>query len=177
MDESESGDSLYLTVSGTDRVASVLERVAQFTRLQGQGDANALLLVIRELLMNALVHGNESKVSRMVLVRIARMGELFEVQVDDEGEGFDYETLDLDLPDDPQSLEGRGRGRGLVLVHELSKTLVFERGGRRVRAIVRPDGTRPESAFGGFGPTKGNKFNRKKYSREATCTNPMGKSL
>jgi anti-sigma regulatory factor (Ser/Thr protein kinase) len=139
MDESESENSLYLTViSETDQVAVVLERVAQFTRSQGQRDTNALLLVVRELLINAIVHGNESKASRMTLVRVARRGEAFEVQVDDEGEGFDYETLDLDLPDDPQSLEGRGRG--LVLVHELSEALVFERGGRRVQAIVYPDG-------------------------------------
>jgi anti-sigma regulatory factor (Ser/Thr protein kinase) len=169
MDTSESEDSLYLAVgSETAQVAAVLERVAQFTRRQGQGDTNALLLVIRELLINAIVHGNESKTSRIALVRIARRGEHFEVQVDDEGEGFDYETLDLDLPDDPQSLDGRG----LVLVHELSKELAFERGGRRVRAIVYPDDIWQESARGGFGPAENNK-----YVREASCTSPMGKSL
>jgi anti-sigma regulatory factor (Ser/Thr protein kinase) len=169
MDESETKGSLCLTVSETDRIASVLERVAQFARRLGQKDNNALLLVVRELLMNAIVHGNESKVSCTALVRVTRKREFFEVQVDDEGEGFDYEKLDLDLPDDPQLFEGRGRARGLVIVHALSDALVFERGGRRVRTIVHPNG--------GFGPTEEKKFNRNKYSREAVCTSPMAKSL
>jgi anti-sigma regulatory factor (Ser/Thr protein kinase) len=168
MDESESADSLYLTVvSETDRVALVVERVAQFARSQGIWDANALLLVVRELLLNAIVHGNESRRSSLALVRVARRGELFEVQIDDEGEGFDYESLDLDLPDDPSSL----KSRGLVLVHELSEELSFEHGGRRVRAIVHPDGRQGTTARESFG------FAESKHGREASCTNQMAKSL
>ena len=90
MDESESDDSLYLSVvSETERVPVILERVAQFARRQGVVGTDGLLLVVRELLMNAIVHGNESDRSRMALIRVARRGSLFEVQVDDEGEGFD----------------------------------------------------------------------------------------
>jgi Anti-sigma regulatory factor (Ser/Thr protein kinase) len=168
MDESESVDSLYLTVvSETDRVALALERVAQFMRRQGIWDFTALLLVVRELLMNAIVHGNETLPSRVALVRVARQGELFELQVDDEGEGFDYKALDLGLPDDPQSLERRG----LVLVHELSEELYFERGGRRVRAIVYPDGRHGDVDREAFSPAED------KQSREASCTSRMAKSL
>ena len=72
----------------------------------------------------------------MALIRVAQRGGRFEVQVDDEGEGFDFESLVSDLPENPQSLTKRG----LVLVHELSEELRFERGGCRVRAIVDPDG-------------------------------------
>lgn len=168
MDESESLDSLYLSVaSETLRLPLVLERVAQFARNQGAGESSALLLVVRELLMNAIVHGNESIPSRIALVRVARRGDLFEVQVDDEGEGFDSEGLDLSLPDDPQALEKRG----LVIVHELSEELFFERGGRRARAFVHPDGRHGDSARGGFGPAED------KQRREASCTSPMAKSL
>jgi anti-sigma regulatory factor (Ser/Thr protein kinase) len=168
MDESESEDSLYLTVfSETDRVTLVLERVAQFTRRLGLGNSDELLLVVRELLMNAIVHGNRSIRSRIALIRIARRGKLVEVQVDDEGEGFDYESLVLGLPDDPQSLAKRG----LVLVHELAEELVFERGGSRVRAIVDPEGKRPEGDRQDLSFIDGN------HIREEPCTSPMGKSL
>jgi anti-sigma regulatory factor (Ser/Thr protein kinase) len=170
MDESESEDSLYLTVgSETESVPLVLERVAQFTRRQGIWASDTLLLVVRELLMNAIVHGNESRPSRIALVRIAKRGGLYEVQVDDEGEGFDYDSLELGLPEDPHTLNGRGRG--LLLVHALSERLIFERGGRRVRAIVHPDGKRPISAREGY------IFAESKNGREASCTSPMGKSL
>jgi anti-sigma regulatory factor (Ser/Thr protein kinase) len=168
MDESESEDSLYLTiVSETEVVPALLERVAGFARRQGLWDSDALLLVVRELVLNAIVHGNGADPQRMVLVRVARQGGLYEVQVDDEGEGFDYESLALGLPEDPQTLNGRG----LVLVHELAEELVFERGGRRARAYVHRDGKRRYPARDGYGYAAG-----KQESREATCTSPMGKN-
>jgi anti-sigma regulatory factor (Ser/Thr protein kinase) len=168
MDESESEDSLYLAVSSeTAKLPLVLERVAQFARSQGHRESDALLLVVRELLMNAIVHGNESDPSRVALVRVARRGRFFEVQVDDEGEGFDSESLDLDLPEAPQY----PMRRGLVLVHELSEKLSFERGGSRVRAIVDPDDSRPDSDRGRNG------YAAEKSSREESCTSPMAKSL
>jgi anti-sigma regulatory factor (Ser/Thr protein kinase) len=168
MDESESDDSLYLSVvSETERVPVILERVAQFARRQGVWDTDGLLLVVRELLMNAIVHGNGSNHSRMALIRVARRGVTYEVQVDDEGVGFDYESLVLGLPEDPQSLVNRG----LVLVNELSEELTFERGGSRVRALVNPGGRRPESYRGRFG------FAGDKGNREESCTSPMAKSV
>jgi anti-sigma regulatory factor (Ser/Thr protein kinase) len=168
MDESESEDSLYLTVvSETERVPLILERVAQFARRLGFGESDGLLLVVRELLMNAIVHGNRAIRSRIALIRIARRGRLFEVQVDDEGEGFDYDSLVLGLPDDPQALAKRG----LVLVHELAEELAFERGGSRVRAIVDPEGKRPDLDRDSLS------FMKEKDNREEPCTSPMGKSL
>jgi anti-sigma regulatory factor (Ser/Thr protein kinase) len=168
MDESESDESLYLSVvSEAERLPIILERVAQFARRQGVWDSDGLLLVVRELVLNAIVHGNESDRSRMALIRIARRGDRYEVQVDDEGEGFDYESLILELPEDPQSISKRG----LVLVHELSQELTFERGGSRVRAMVEPGGRRPESNRGRFG------YAENKSSREESCTSPMAKSV
>jgi anti-sigma regulatory factor (Ser/Thr protein kinase) len=168
MDESESEDSLYLTVvSETERVPLVVERVAQFARRQGFMDSDGLLLVVRELLMNAILHGNVSIGSRVALIRVARRGGLFEVQVDDEGEGFDYDSLVLGLPEDPQNLAKRG----LVLVNELSEELAFERGGSRVRAIVDPEGKRPVL------DREGLSFLSEIDNREEPCTSPMAKSL
>ena len=76
----------------------VLERVAEFARRQGIWDSDELLLVIRELLMNAIVHGNESRADSMALIRVAQRGGRFEVQVDDEGEGFDSSPLSWICP-------------------------------------------------------------------------------
>jgi anti-sigma regulatory factor (Ser/Thr protein kinase) len=168
MDVSESDDSLYMSlVSETERVPLILERVAQFARRQGVADSDELLLVVRELLLNAIVHGNQSDRSRMALIRVACRGSLFEVQVDDEGEGFDFESLVLGLPDNPMSL----MKRGLVIVHELAEELTFERGGSRVRAIVGPGGQRPYSDRGHYG------YAGEKSSGGESCTSPMAKSV
>ena len=118
--------------------------------------------------MNAIVHGNGRTRSRMALVRVARRGSFFEVQVDDEGEGFDYESLILGLPENPQTLTQRG----LVLVHELSEELTFERGGSRVRAIVDPGGK-----ASGHGPRSPIGYAGEKSIREEPCISPMAKSL
>ncbi len=167
MGDSESTESLYLSaVSETARVPVILEHVAQFARRQGVVDTDGLLLVVRELLMNAILHGNESNSSRTALLRVVWRGSVFEVQVDDEGEGFDYESLVLGLPEDPQSLTKRG----LLLAHELSESLTFEHGGSRVRATVCPGGRRSDWNRGQYG------FSVEKSSREATCTSPMAKS-
>jgi anti-sigma regulatory factor (Ser/Thr protein kinase) len=141
MYESESKDSLYLTlISETSHLPLILEHVAEFARKEGVWDSDGLLLVVRELLMNAILHGNKSNSTKTAILRVARKGDCFEVQVDDEGEGFDFESLVLGLPENPQALTQRG----LVLVHELSEELVFERGGCRVKAIVGPDGKRSD---------------------------------
>jgi anti-sigma regulatory factor (Ser/Thr protein kinase) len=167
MDESESAESLYLSiVSETARVPLILEHVAQFARRQGIVDSDGLLLVVRELLMNAIVHGNQSNCSRLALLRVELRSSGFEVQVDDEGSGFDHESLILGLPEDPQSLTRRG----LVLANELSESLTFERGGSRVRASINPSGQGSEWKRGQFG------FAVEKNSREASCTSPMAKS-
>ncbi len=140
MDDSDHDDSLYLsTISETGHVPVILEHVTQFARGQGLADTDGLLLVVRELLMNAIVCGNGSDPSLMALVRVRPKSGLFEVQIDDEGEGFDFESLVLVLPEDPQTLTKRG----LVLVNELSRDLTFERGGSRVKANVYPDGRSP----------------------------------
>jgi serine/threonine-protein kinase RsbW len=168
MDESESDDSLYLTVvSETGRVPAILERVGRFARRHGAWDTDGLLLVVRELLVNAIVHGNRSEMARVALIRVALRGRLFEVQVEDEGDGFDYESLVLGLPEDPQSLTKRG----LVLVHELSEELIFERGGSRVKAIVMPDGRRSVPGRDSYDFVGG------RNNREESCTSPMAKSL
>ncbi|MEI8345077.1 MAG: ATP-binding protein, partial [Candidatus Omnitrophota bacterium] len=109
MNASVTADSMYLTVvSETERVAVILEHLSSYARLQGLGDSNGLLLVVRELLMNAIVHGNGSNPSRVALIRVTPRAGYFEVRVDDEGGGFDFASLILVLPDDPQTLSGRG---------------------------------------------------------------------
>ena len=171
MDESESNESLYLSVaSETERIPEILERVAHFAWRRGVGNSDALLLVVRELLMNAIVHGNDSQSSRSTSIRVAYREGLFEVQVDDAGEGFDYESMAFDLPDLTDGPASFFR-RGLVLVHELSEELAFERGGRRVRALIDPNGKRPDPTRGPLGLAE------VKHSREESCTSPMEKSL
>jgi anti-sigma regulatory factor (Ser/Thr protein kinase) len=168
VDEIETVVSLSLTfASETSRVPLALDRVAEFARRIDCGNLDALLLVVRELLMNAIVHGNGEDPDRAVRLRVEAQDGLLEVQVEDEGSGFDHESLQLSLPEDPQHL---GR-RGLVLVHELCDELEFGRGGSRVRATVYSGGDAPNPDREAIGIAAG------MDNREETCTSPMARSL
>jgi anti-sigma regulatory factor (Ser/Thr protein kinase) len=134
--EIETEDRYEATLNAEANLVPVLLRhSASFARRLGAKRVDELLIVVRELLANAIIHGCRSDNSKMVLLSVCFEDGRFSVEVDDEGEGFDYRSLDLRLPDDPFSLSRRG----LIIVHELAEELVFTGRGNRVRAIVHAD--------------------------------------
>ncbi len=97
-------------------------------------------LILRELLINAIEHGNENAVERTVICSVEYVGEWqFKIVVEDEGEGFDYKTLDMQMPDDPNQI----RNRGFALVNAFTDRLEFnERGNRAITYISIPQTTK-----------------------------------
>ncbi|MBN2310765.1 MAG: ATP-binding protein [Candidatus Hydrogenedentes bacterium] len=90
-------------------------------------------VVARELLENAVVHGNGNEMSCSVCFSLRVEGEAeILVEVEDEGRGFDYGALDLTIPLNPQ----RSGKRGLALVNALSERLEFNAKGNRVAAYL-----------------------------------------
>jgi anti-sigma regulatory factor (Ser/Thr protein kinase) len=105
----------------------------EFVHQHGASDTSKIFLVLRELLSNAIVHGNKNMLSRNVTCRIEHMGErLFRIAVEDEGEGFDFASLDTSFPDDPRTITKRG----YILLRHLCTTLEFNEHGNRVTALV-----------------------------------------
>lgn len=90
-------------------------------------------LVLRELLINAVEHGNRKAVERPVLCRIESIGGFqFKITVEDEGEGFDYASLSMELPKDPHQL----RSRGYALINAFTDSLEFNEKGNQVTAFI-----------------------------------------
>jgi anti-sigma regulatory factor (Ser/Thr protein kinase) len=136
MQEIETEDRYETALNAeTSLIPTVLRRAASFALRHGARRIDELLIVIRELLANAIVHGCASDGTKMVRLSISYEDNRFEVEADDAGEGFDYESLDLRLPDDPITLSRRG----LLIVHELSEELAFKGRGNRARAVVHAD--------------------------------------
>jgi anti-sigma regulatory factor (Ser/Thr protein kinase) len=150
----------------TALIPMLLRRAASFALRHGAKRVDELLIVVRELLANAIIHGSKSDSSKMVRLSIAYEDSRFEVEVDDEGKGFDFEILDLRLPENPFSLSSRG----LIVVHELSEGLVFSGRGNRARAFVHADEDPDHS---------GSDYNAaavdQKYGEE-TCTSQMARN-
>lgn len=70
-------------------------------------------MAVREVLVNAIRHGNQFDSQKLVRVQFRFDAARFEVQINDQGRGFDYEHLPD--PCDPANLL-KSSGRGIFLV-------------------------------------------------------------
>src|SRR5438067_5776846 len=89
-------------------------------------DIFSIKLALEEALVNAIKHGNQLDQSKKVTVSYRVLGDGFEVQIRDEGPGFDP----ADVPD-PTAIENLERpcGRGLMLMrHYMTDVNFSERG-------------------------------------------------
>jgi anti-sigma regulatory factor (Ser/Thr protein kinase) len=92
-----------------------------------------ICIVIKELINNAVHHGNKNRQDREVKCRLSFNGaERLHIEVEDEGEGFDHGALDLDIPADPRTM----RNRGLAIAAALSHKIEFNGKGNFVKALI-----------------------------------------
>lgn len=113
--------------------AEVLREAGGFFAERGT-TSPGVMIVLRELLMNAIVHGNRRDPYQHVYVDVETYGEgVFRITVEDEGRGFDYEELDLTLPE----TASRIRERGYKLINAFSERLEFNEEGNKITAHVR----------------------------------------
>ncbi|MCP4641926.1 MAG: ATP-binding protein [bacterium] len=124
--------------SRVDIVGHVTCLVDDFIWPSSAAEAPNIEVVVRELLMNAVVHGNRSEESRRVLFTVECIDDRrYRITVEDEGDGFDVNTVDTRLPDDPRQV----RQRGFALVNALTTELAFNEKGNQVTAIVELEGS------------------------------------
>jgi serine/threonine-protein kinase RsbW len=90
----------------------------------------AIRLALEEALVNAIKHGNQLDRAKAVRVSYRIHPDRFEVQVVDEGPGFDPE--DVPDPTAPENLE-RPCGRGLLLMRHYMTEVAYHDRGRTVR--------------------------------------------
>jgi serine/threonine-protein kinase RsbW len=111
------------------RVQSDVERVLQQVQF-GEHDIFAIKLALEEALVNAIKHGNQMDPAKKVHVTCHVHIDRFEVQITDEGSGFDPD--DVPDPTAPENLE-RPCGRGLLLMRHYMTEVAYHDRGRAVR--------------------------------------------
>jgi len=113
-----------------ERILAMLEE-REFT----QKDLFGVKLALEEALVNAIKHGNGLDPEKVVKVRCAVSAEKVEIDIEDEGEGFD--PLDVPDPTDDDNLE-KPSGRGLMLMRAFMTSIEYnDRGNRVVMAKTR----------------------------------------
>jgi anti-sigma regulatory factor (Ser/Thr protein kinase) len=95
--------------------------------------ANEVTLVARELLANAVMHGNRQNPRKKASFSLEELcGAGFTMTVKDEGQGFDF--LHLDSPRPAAALHARKRG--YVIIRNCSRRIVFRENGSSISAFV-----------------------------------------
>lgn len=88
-----------------------------------------IMIAVTESVNNAIVHGNEGDKNKNVLLSLQFEEQLVRFIIEDEGKGFDYNSLPD--PTAPENLEKTG-GRGIFLMKNLCDDVKFENEGKRV---------------------------------------------
>lgn len=76
-----------------------------------------LRLILNELVVNGVVHGNQLNAEKQVELKISLNDKNIEIKVKDEGAGFEYDRASYD------PLDMKSSGRGLLIVDGLSDEL------------------------------------------------------
>lgn len=126
----ESDNSITYLISSkmllTDRV---IRETKGFLKRLGFEAFSEFNLILRELLINAVEHGNRNISAKTVTCSLKHMRDvLFEITVSDQGNGFDYKQLDMAMPDDV----GKLRKRGYPFIYAFSEKIEFNEKGNQI---------------------------------------------
>lgn len=81
-----------------------------------------LVMSVREAVINAILHGNREDSTKRVLVEVDLEGQDFVVRIEDEGEGFDPDSLPD--PTAPENLL-RPSGRGIFMMRQFADSIEY----------------------------------------------------
>lgn len=114
-------------------VDRVVAQAKDFLAANGTVHHTEFAVVLRELLINAIEHGNGKDRTKKVQCSIAHLGGVrWQVTVVDEGPGFDWQNASTEMPADGAT----PRSRGLALVHAFTDQVEYKSAGNHVDAFM-----------------------------------------
>ena len=93
-----------------------------------------ILISTVEAVNNAIIHGNKGKKEKLVKIKFIADGNMFDVTVEDEGDGFEFDNIPD--PTDPANIENL-HGRGVFLMRSLADKIEFNDSGNEVKMRFR----------------------------------------
>ena len=129
-----SSSKISFTFSSDRKLVNhVIGMAEYFIRHNRSFKSKDLNIVLRELLNNAIEHGNRGEKESSIMCSIElKSSEKAVIIVEDDGQGFDYHDLDLSLPTDGSKISNRG----LILVNALSDRIEFNEKGNRITVFL-----------------------------------------
>lgn len=96
-------------------------------------DDDLLALILREGLANAVKHGNKLDGSKKVHLKVSTDASAITFRIQDEGEGFNPNTLDSPL--DTENLS-KPSGRGIFLIRQFADSVEFNDAGNAITITI-----------------------------------------
>jgi anti-sigma regulatory factor (Ser/Thr protein kinase) len=122
--------TLSSDLSHVELVSHLISDILAYDRVR---DTTKPVLVTRELLKNAVVHGNRENPELEVAFSIERLPHSrYKITVKDAGEGFDHEHFTTRIPLDPR----RERRMGYAIISNFSDTIEFHDNGASVTVYI-----------------------------------------
>jgi len=126
-------NTITITFSSTMTfVDQAVAKIEELLRLQNVSPSFECKVILRELLINAVEHGNRLLPELNVTCRIKAGKKELLIRVEDEGDGFDPDSINMTMPEDP--LEERNRG--YALINAFSRKITFNDRANRVTVYL-----------------------------------------
>ncbi len=99
-----------------------------------EDDFNRILLALSEAVNNAIIHGNQQDPEKEVDINTKLETGTLIVSVQDEGDGFDPDSIPDPLKEENLLNEG---GRGVYLIEQYADGVKFSKGGTKITITFR----------------------------------------
>ncbi|MCD4651789.1 MAG: ATP-binding protein [Candidatus Cloacimonetes bacterium] len=136
-----SHSALFFTAkSSIHHIDVVVDKIFKFvdcvTEIKGEEERFRLFLLLRELMTNAVLHGNKEHIESRIRIAILMVSEKHElvIVVGDEGNGFDLNQM-MDMIKHEDDL--REHHRGLLIVRSLSSRMYNKKNSMIVHFTLR----------------------------------------
>ncbi len=132
------GDIYFLISSESHQIERVLDETNKFLFLNDRYCSPILTMVQRELLVNAIKHGNKNRVEQTVQCIIRLIDDrMVEIEVEDAGAGFDYRNIEFSFLFDPEFLDPNNYTPcGFQLITAFSNSVKFNEKGNRITVVL-----------------------------------------
>lgn len=110
------------------RAERLVDSISEKLNIKDEQYGNILVCIV-EAVSNAIQHGNESDVTKIVYLSYKYDQGKLQFTIEDEGRGFDLDKVpDPTLPENVENI----KGRGIFLIRHLADELNFENKGSKI---------------------------------------------
>ena len=134
----DSGDLLLKFHSDITFVQAAMEIIRTVLEYLKVADPTNVLLISREIIKNAVVHGNQNDRSKEVVYRMFRLAQdRFKLEVEDSGSGIGLDSGESAMKQWPKQLKSDEiRGRGFTIISSLSEQVSFNERGNKITVVL-----------------------------------------